>query len=73
MKVHQILLAVTLAGALVAPGASADQEGKAKGHFKAKAAKAAKDERKADREALPRGPAAISPCASATWITTATA
>jgi hypothetical protein len=45
MKVHQILLALTMAGALVAPGASADQEGKAKGHAKAKAAKAAKDER----------------------------
>lgn len=53
MKLVRILLAVTIAGTLGAPGAFADQQGKAKGHAKAiKAAKDKdKDERKADREA----------------------
>lgn len=54
MKIHRIWLALAIASTLVAPRAFADQEGKAKGHAKAKAAKAAKgdrkDERKADRE-----------------------
>src|SRR5258706_11105777 len=45
MKVHQMLLALALASTLGAHSALADQEGKAKGHAKAKAAKAAKDER----------------------------
>ena len=51
MKVHRMLLALALASTLGAPGALAAQEGKAQGYAKAKAAKAAKDERKADREA----------------------
>jgi len=51
MKVHRILLAFVIAGALGAPPAHADQEGKAKGQAKPKANKAAKAERKADADA----------------------
>jgi EF hand domain-containing protein len=51
MTVHRILLTLAIAGTLGAPGAFAEQPGKAKGYAKAKAAKAARDERNADRDA----------------------
>jgi hypothetical protein len=50
MKAYRILLALTIAGTLGAPGAFAGQQGRARGHAKAKAAKDAKDKDDKDKD-----------------------